>query len=218
MATLVFSAIGASLGAGFGGAVLGLSGAVIGRAIGVTVGRSIDQRLLGSGSEAVDVGRIDRLRLSRVSEGTPVPRIWGRMRVAGQIIWSTEFKEHVSRRGGGKGAPQPKMNEYSYSISLAIALCQGEILRVGRIWADGNEIAPTELNLRIYTGSETQLPDPRIEATEGAGKAPAFRGVTYVVIEDLDLTAYGNRVPQFSFEVIRAAEQPSDAGLPACPS
>ena len=214
MATLLLSAAGAAIGAGFGGTVLGLSGAVIGRAIGATIGRSIDQRILGGGSEAVEMGRIDRLRLTGASEGAPVAQVWGRMRIAGQVIWATQFQEHVARRGGGKGAPQPKVSEYGYSTSLAIALCDGEILKVGRIWADGNEIAPDDLNLRVYTGSETQGPDPRIEAVEGAGKAPAYRGIAYVVIEDLDLTAFGNRVPQFSFEVVRAAHTAPGAEPP----
>ncbi|NHB77962.1 baseplate multidomain protein megatron [Rhodobacter calidifons] len=209
MATLLLSAAGAAVGAGLGGSVLGLSGAVIGRAIGATIGRAIDQRVLGAGSEPVDVGRIERLRLTGAGEGAPIGRIWGRMRVAGQVIWATEFVETVRRRRTGKGAPKPKVNEYSYSVSLAIGLCEGEILRVGRIWADGNEISAQDLNLRVYTGSETQLPDPLIEAVEGNGRAPAYRGLAYVVIEDLELASYGNRVPQFSFEVVRAAQGPA---------
>ncbi|MFN4193622.1 MAG: host specificity protein, partial [Tabrizicola sp.] len=206
MATLLLSAAGAAVGAGFGGSVLGLSGAVIGRAIGATVGRAIDQRVLGVGSDPVDVGRIERLRLTGAGEGAPIGRIWGRMRVAGQVIWATEFVETVRRRRTGKGAPKPKVNEYTYSVSLAIGLCEGEILRVGRIWADGNEISALDLNMRVYPGSETQLPDPLIEAVEGAGLAPAYRGLAYVVIEGLELSSYGNRVPQFSFEVVRAAQ------------
>jgi hypothetical protein len=206
MATLLLSAAGAAVGAGFGGTVLGLSGAVIGRAIGATIGRAIDQRVLGAGSEPVDIGRLERLRLTGAGEGGAVGQIWGRMRVAGQVIWATEFVETVRRRRTGKGAPKPKVNEYSYSVSLAIALCEGEILRVGRIWADGNEISALDLNLRIYTGGEAQLPDPLIEAVEGGGRAPAYRGLAYVVVEDLELAAYGNRVPQFSFEVVRAAQ------------
>lgn len=209
MATLLLSAAGAMVGAGVGGTVLGLSGAVIGRAIGATIGRAIDQRILGGGSEPVDIGRIDRLRLTGASEGAPIGQIWGRMRVGGQVVWATEFTETVRRRRTGKGAPKPKVNEYSYSVSLAIGLCEGEILRVGRIWADGNEISALDLNLRIYSGAEDQLPDPLIEAVEGAGKAPAYRGLAYVVIEDLELAAYGNRVPQFSFEVVRAAQGPA---------
>ena len=154
-------------------------------------------------------GRLDRLRLTGAGEGGAIGQIWGRMRVAGQVIWATEFTETVRRRRTGKGAPKPKVNEYSYSLSLAIALCEGEILRVGRIWADGNEISALDLNLRVYQGSETQLPDPLIEAVEGSGKAPAYRGLAYVVIEDLELSPYGNRVPQFSFEVVRPAQGPA---------
>lgn len=205
MATLLLSAAGGAIGAGFGGTVLGLSGAVIGRAIGATVGRAIDQRILGGGSEPVDIGRIDRLRLTGAGEGGAIGQVWGRMRVGGQVIWATEFVETVRRQRTGKGAPKPKVNEYSYSVSLAIALCEGEILRVGRLWADGNEISPLDLNMRVYTGSEDQLPDPLIEAIE-IQEAPAYRGLAYVVIENLELSAYGNRVPQFSFEVVRAAQ------------
>lgn len=206
MATLLLSAAGAAVGAGFGGSVLGLSGAVIGRAIGATIGRAIDQRVLGAGSEPVDVGRIDRLRLTGAGEGGAIGQVWGRMRVGGQVIWATEFTETVRRRRSGKGTPKPKVNEYSYSVSLALALCEGEALRIGRIWADGNEISVLDLNLRFYPGSESQLPDPLIEAVEGAGKAPAYRGLAYVVIEDLELSPYGNRVPQFSLEVFRPAQ------------
>ncbi len=206
MATLLLSAAGAAIGSGFGGTLVGLSGAVIGRAVGATLGRAIDQRLMGVGSEAVDVGRVDRLRLTGAGEGASIPQVWGRVRLAGQMIWATEFLENVQRTRGGKGAPRPSVSQYSYSISVAIALCEGEILRVGRIWADGAEVAPDSLTLHVYTGSEDQVPDPRIEAVEGAGKAPAYRGIAYVVIEDLDLSPYGNRVPQFTFEVMRRAQ------------
>ncbi|PTV97133.1 putative tail protein [Rhodobacter aestuarii] len=206
MATLVLGAAGAALGAGFGGSVLGLSGAVIGRAVGATLGRVIDQRLLGAGSQAVETGRVERLRLTSASEGAPVGRLWGRMRVAGQVIWATRFAETATVQKSGKGSPRSTTTGYSYSVSLALALCEGEILRVGRIWADGSEIARDSLNLRIYTGGEDQLPDPKIAAVEGAEKAPAYRGIAYVVIEDLALGPYGNRVPQFTFEVVRAAQ------------
>lgn len=208
MATILLSAAGAAIGSGFGGSVLGLSGAVIGRAVGATIGRSIDQRILGSGSDPVEVGRVDRFRLSGVGYGTPIQEIWGRMRVAGEIIWASRFQEQRHTQvGGGKGAPRVTSNtaSFSYSVSLAIALCRGEALRVGRVWADGVEISPNSLNLRFYPGSESQLPDPKIEAVEGAGLAPSYRGIAYVVIEDLSLSRFGNRVPQFSFEVVRRA-------------
>lgn len=214
MATILLSAAGAAVGAGFGGAILGLSGAVIGRAIGATIGRVIDQRLLGSGSQAVETGRIDRFRLTGASEGSAVGLLWGRMRVSGQIIWATRFREQSRTSGGGKGAPtKPKVTEFSYTVSLAVALCEGQITRVGRVWADGVEIAPDEVTMRTYTGASDQLPDPKIEAVEGAGKVPAYRGTAYVVFEDLDIGRFGNRVPQFSFEVMRPAQGPGVDGV-----
>lgn len=201
MATLVLSAVGASVGASIGGGILGLSSAVIGRAVGAVAGSLIDQRILGGGAQPVETGRIDRFRVTGASEGAAMARLYGRMRVGGQVIWATKFMETSTQTRAGKG--QPKTTTFSYTTSLAIALCEGPINGIGRIWADGTEIAPTDLSLRLYHGHMDQLPDPRISAVEGADNTPAYRGTAYVVIEDLDLGPYGNRVPQFSFEVIR---------------
>ncbi|NBE08675.1 baseplate multidomain protein megatron [Paragemmobacter ruber] len=207
MATIILAAAGAFVGAGFGGTVLGLSGAVIGRAVGATVGRAIDQRLFGAGSEPVATGRLDRLRLMSSGFGGTLPMVWGRVRVGGQVIWAAPFTEMVSQSGGGgKGAPRPTVTSYSYGVSVAVALCEGVIQGVGRVWADGTEVDPARLGMRVYPGSETQLPDPKIAAVEGAAAAPAYRGTAYVVFEDLALAEYGNRVPQFTFEVIRPAQ------------
>ncbi len=196
MATLVLSAAGMALGGSVGGTVLGLSMATVGRAAGATLGRMIDQRLLGAGSEPVETGRVDRFRLTGASEGTAVAQVYGRMRVGGQIIWATRFQEHQSTTGsGGKGAgPQASVTEFSYSVSVAIALCEGEITHVGRVWADSVEVSPADLNMRLYHGSQTQEPDPKIVAVEGADNVPAYRGTAYVVLEDLDLSQFGNRI------------------------
>ncbi len=205
MATLLLSAAGAALGANVGGAMLGLSGMVIGRAVGATLGRVIDQRLLGGGSGAVETGRIDRLQVTGAGEGAAIPRVWGRVRLAGHVIWASQFQEIPGRSRRSKGGLGPRVTEESrYVVSVAIALCEGEIAGVGRIWAYGDEIARTEMNLRVYPGGADQLPDPKIAAVEG--DAPAYRGTAYVVIEDLDLGRWGNRMPSLSFEVIRAAQ------------
>ena len=208
MATVLLSAVGASIGGGFGGAFLGLSGAVIGRAVGATLGRAIDQRLLGGGSRAVETGRIDRLRLQTAGEGVPIPRIWGQMRLPGHAIWASPLLETRQTQGSGKGSPQPQVTEISYLLSIALSLCEGRILGVGRVWADGEEISRDDLQMRVYPGDEKQLPDPVIAAFEGED-APAYRGLAYVVIENLSLERWGNRMPQLQFEVTRAAQDGS---------
>ncbi|MGC1495647.1 MAG: glycoside hydrolase/phage tail family protein [Sulfitobacter sp.] len=211
MATILFSAAGAAVGGSIGGTLAGLSSVAIGRAVGATLGRVVDQRLLGQGGQAVETGKVDRFRLTKAGEGDPIAQLYGRMRIGGQVIWASDFQEVVTVSGGGKGSrPTPQTTEYSYAVSVAIALCEGEIVSVGRVWADGEEIAPDDLNMRVYAGTDDQLPDPVMEAIEGAGMVPAYRGTAYVVMEDLPLAQFGNRVPQFSFEVIR----PEQRGAP----
>jgi len=215
MATIALSAAGMALGGSIGGSVLGLSMATIGRAAGAAVGRRIDAQILGSGSEPVEIGRLDRFRLTGATEGADIPRLYGRMRVAGQVIWASQFLESSTTSGGsGKGSSPstPTTTTYSYTVSLAIALCEGEIGRIGRVWADGAEISPDALNMRVYPGTDDQMPDPKIAAVEGASYAPAYRGTAYVVLEDLALGQFGNRIPQLTFEVIRAPRQ-ERAGL-----
>ncbi|KIC08355.1 phage host specificity protein [Leisingera sp. ANG-M1] len=213
MATILLSAAGAAIGGTIGGGIAGLSSAVIGRAAGATLGRLIDERLLGSGSDPVETGKVDRFRLTQASEGAAEEQLYGRMRLGGQVIWSSRFLETASTSGGGggKGRPrQPQVTSYSYSVSLAIALCEGEIAHVSRVWADGEEVSPGDLCMTVYTGSADQLPDPVMEAIEGPGQVPAYRGAAYVVIENLELGRFGNRVPQFSFDVLRP-EQPESS-------
>ncbi|QPM89917.1 baseplate multidomain protein megatron [Pseudooceanicola algae] len=208
MATILLSAAGAAIGGSIGGSILGVSAAMAGRFAGAMVGRAIDQRIMGQGSAAVETGRVERFRLTGAGEGDSVARVYGRMRVAGQVIWASQFSEHSARSGGGggKGAPsQPSVTSYSYSVNLALALCEGEIASVGRVWADGAELETGSLSMRVYHGAADQLADPRMEAIEGPGQVPAYRGLAYVVFEDLDLTQFGSRIPQFSFEVIRPA-------------
>ena len=126
---------------------------------------------------------------------------FGRARVAGQIVWAANFKQKkvAVDTGGGKGGPN--VETYSYSLSFAVAVCEGPIDGFGQVWADGQALDMTGVVMRSYLGDETQTVDPVIEAIEGT--APAYRGVAYVVFEDLVLDTWGARPPELSFEVFR---------------
>ncbi len=132
--------------------------------------------------------------------------VFGRARVTGQMIWAARFLERHNKSGGGKGGP--KTVDYAYSLSFAVAICEGPIDGIGRVWADGRLMDQTGLAMRVYRGTMDQTPDPLIEAVEG--EAPAYRGTAYVVFEDLALAAFGDRAPQLSFEVFR---RPAGDGL-----
>ncbi len=214
MASLVLgiagSAIGPSLfGAGFSLFGATITGAEIGGALGALIGTELDN-LIAPGTHITRTSpRLSDINIQASVEGAPIPRVYGRMRVAGQLLWATRFKETViksQQSGGGKGGPPVTETEidYKYSISFAVGLCAGLVTKIGRVWADGNLIDISQFTTRFYAGDETQTFDPLIEEIEGAGNTPAYRGLAYIVFEDMDLTNFGNRIPQLNFEIIRS--------------
>lgn len=209
MATLVLGAVGTAIGGAFGGAILGFSGAAIGGFIGSTVGSVVDSWIVSSLApvQRIEGARLDTLRITSATEGAVIPRLYGRMRIGGNIIWATDFREETktTTQGGGKGGggSKVKTTEYLYYASFAVALCEGPITGIGRVWADGKAMDMTGVTWRWYPGNEAQTADPFIAAKMGAANTPAYRGTAYVVFEDLALATFGNRLPQLSFEVFR---------------
>ena len=196
MATLVLQAAGAAIGGLFGPV-----GAILGGAVGAAAGYAVDQTLFGRNIEGP---RLSDLSVQRSEEGTPIPRVYGRARLAGQVIWATRFQEVKQEEGGGKGGG-PTVTTYSYFANFAVGICEGPIARIGRVWADGEPIDLADVHHRIHLGGEDQPADSLIEAREGATGTPAYRGTAMVVFERLPIGDYGNRLPQLAFEVFRPA-------------
>ena len=217
MSTLVLSAVGQAAGSALGGPI----GGALGQALGAAGGGALDRALFGSRPKPqINIGpRLADLHVTASTEGAAISRVFGRVRVGGQIIWATKIKEvqkveKVKSAGGKGGGGQKQFNvTYSYSVSVAIALCEGPIVAVGQVYADGKPIALAAYGARVYLGDEAQGPDPKIAAIEGADNAPAYRGLAYIVFEDLPLAGFGNRVPVLTAEVIRRA--PNASGRPA---
>ena len=192
MATLVLTAVGTLVGGPIGGA------------IGSIIGQQIDKRLFAP--KGRQGPRLGELAVQSSAYGSVIPKLFGTSRVAGTVIWATDLKETKRKVSNGKG--QPKSTVYSYSASFAVALSARRVVRIGRIWADGNLLRgaagdfKTETGFRLHDGAEGQNVDPLIASAEGIGTTPAYRGLAYVVFEDFQLGDYGNRVPALSFEVI----------------
>lgn len=202
MAQLLISAAGAAIGFAIGGPM----GAQIGWGVGGLIGSS-----MGAGS--VDGPRLTDTKVQISSYGAALPRTWGGVRVAGNVIWALPLTETASEQGGKGG---PSVTTYSYAGTFAVAIAEGVVPGVRRIWADTKLVydirpdATPEAQAEsavfgqffvFYSGSEDQLPDPTIEAAKGVGEVPAYRGTAYVVFTDLPLADYGNRIPNFSFEL-----------------
>ncbi|MHA1127327.1 MAG: baseplate multidomain protein megatron [Alphaproteobacteria bacterium] len=216
MASILLASAGAAIGGSIGGAVLGVSAMTIGGAIGSFAGSMVDSWIISSlaPGQRIEGQRLDNLQITTSTEGAIIPRIYGRMRIGGNIIWATDFSETVNTttQGGGKGGGSTiTTTAYLYSASFAVALCEGPISGIGRIWADGKPLDLSGVTWRLYTGDEAQQPDPFIEAKMGAGNAPAYRGTACVMFEELPLEQFGNRIPQLSFEVFRPINDPDTA-------
>ncbi|RZJ82131.1 MAG: hypothetical protein EON88_30480, partial [Brevundimonas sp.] len=191
--------------------ILGAVGAAVGGPLGATIGgmlgRALDQRAIAGLEPARQRGpRLEAIRIQGTAEGAPLACVFGRARVTGQVIWAARFLESRKTRSASKGGPRTV--EYGYSLSFAVALCEGEIDGIGRVWADGQPMDGSGVAMRVHRGRPEQAPDPLIETVEG--QAPAYRGVAYVVFEDLPLGPFGNRLPQLAFEVFRRPR----AGVP----
>ncbi len=169
----------------------------------------LDQKLFGKTTEFKQEGpRLDDLKLQASTYGSAIPQVYGTVRIAGNIIWGTNFVEHVKTetsssggKGGGGGGSSTTTTTYSYSVSYAVAICKGPIVRVVRAWADGTELDLTRVTHTVYTGSESQMPDSFIEGLEGAGNVPAYRGIAYIVFKNFYTDDYGRRIPNLTFEV-----------------
>ena len=192
---------------------LGVRTASVLGAIGTTVlGRSLEVAATSLISRSVNQAfarrpagpRLTELHLQGSSEGAPIPLLFGRARLAGQVIWAAPFQEADGRGGGKSGSGQG-----SYTVSFAVGLCQGVVRRIGRVWANGRPLDLAGFTWRLHRGAEDQPPDPLIAAAEGAD-APAYRGLAYVVFEDFPLDEFGATLPQLSFEVQR---EPAATGL-----
>ena len=193
MATLALSLAGQFAGGLVGGPI----GATVGRALGALAGSAVDGWLFGEKREQ----RAFDVRLGGSVEGAAIPRLYGWGRLSGNIVWARELERLGGETAGAKGTGQ--QDEDEIGASFAIGFCEGQVARLGRVWADGQLLDLRGINYRFYSGSDGQMPDGLIEATQGTGNAPAYRGLCYMVFENLPISRFGNRIPEISAELCR---------------
>lgn len=192
-----------------------------------TAGKLVDSKLFGGSGKTSGVTgpQLSDLSVQTSTYGKMIPVLYGESRIAGNVIWARPMKEiattTTTSSGGGKGggggsSAKQSRTDFSYFTTMAIAICEGEIDEILRVWADAKVIDPKDFSgsYKLYKGTETQLPDPVIESFEGAGNVPAYRGISYVVIEDFPLADFGNRIPNFTFEVKRRSLSSSPSETP----
>ncbi len=205
MASVVLRSAGAAVGNAF---MPGIGGALFGTLAG-SLGGMIDSKL-GLGT-TVTGPRLENLSVQDSRYGAGIPIIYGNARVAGNVIWSTDLIETQHNTSvGGKGGGSSGVSEttYTYSTHCAVGICAGPIAAINTIWADSTIIYQSGIwssgifdNVTIYTGNAGQMPDAFMQSILGAGNVPGYQNLAYIVFDNLQLSNFGNRLPNLTFEI-----------------
>lgn len=203
------------------GAAAGMAGAWQGMMVGGMVQNILDPPR-GPHSEGP---RLTDLTQQISTYGASVSRTYGTFPVMGNVFWieNNRLKEvatTTSQGGKGGGGGAATQTTYSYYGTFAVGLCEGPIAGVWRIWIGANllydagssDIGAIQASneaanfFKLYLGTDTQLPDARMQATLGVANTPAYRGLAFIVFYDLPLASYGNSIAgaQVRVEVVRA--------------
>lgn len=216
MAVLAIAGVGAAIGAGAGiAANLAIAGVLSAASIGFSIG-TLAGNLLFPQKTTQEGARLGDLSVTSSAFGAVRPIGYGKIRVAGNVIWAAQIREQkATQNQGGKGGPQVSSTTYSYYGTFALALCEGPAAAVLRIWADSklvydatsgsDTIQKPGFNFRFYPGDETQVADSIIEADKGVGNVPGYSGTCYLVFDAIPLADYGNRLPNITAEVAFSA-------------
>lgn len=147
--------------------------------------------------------------------GVPIPRGWGLASTAAQMIHDSGLIEHRHENGG---SGQPTVVTYTYSWTGACSFGAGPG-RIRRLWCDGKAVYDsTGISdttsakgwvIRVYGGDENQTPDSALEALEGVGNVPAYRGLIYCVFDDVALDNFGQHRPSIIKAEIAFGDQVS---------
>lgn len=89
----------------------------------------------------IEKGKNEDIRIMGSDYGAYIPRIWGRVRLAPNLIYSTGIRvvrrETTQGGGGGKGGPPPqRVIEYSYFTTIQLLVCANQIESINKIWAN----------------------------------------------------------------------------------
>lgn len=142
-------------------------------------------------------------QINTASYGEVVPEILGTTRVSGNIIDYDDFTAHehksTTRTGKGGGAKHTNIT-YTYSVAAAIALCEGPIAGIGKVWRDKEiyDYPNEKIELTLFNGDVAQAPWPYM-LSKHPEKALPYSGLAYMA-GVVDLGERGS-LPQYNFEV-----------------
>nr|DAX55067.1 MAG TPA: tail protein [Caudoviricetes sp.] len=151
--------------------------------------------------------RILSLQVQQSSQGLTLPVVYGRARVAGNLIWYGDFTtietKTTTRQGGkGGGGVQQEDTSYTYEAAVMMALCEGEIKGIGRIWRDKEKFESlSQLRLNLAKGGDEQPTWTHLQQPKHQAQAINYSGTAYIYSPNYELTKSA-QIYSHNFEVI----------------
>src|SRR6516165_4990569 len=160
----------------------------------------------GGGSNAKQQRAVGSLQFQTAQAGGVIPLIYGTTKVSPNLLDYDDFTATPSKQAGGKGkgggGGKGGGQQYMYSASFIMGICQGPIAGFGLAWWDKNIGLVTRLQSisSINLGSDGQTIDPYWASAHPA-KAIGYSGTANIVFATYQL---GNTatLPNFNFEVL----------------
>jgi len=161
--------------------------------------------ILGGGSNAKQPKAVGSLQFQTSQQGGVIPLVYGTTRMTGNLLDYDDFTATPSSKtggkgkggGGGKGGGQ----QYTYSASFIMGMCQGPIAGMGIVWWDKNITTLSALTglSTINLGEDSQAADP-FWVSNHPTKALSYSGTANFTCNNYQL-GYTATLPNFSVEV-----------------
>lgn len=138
------------------------------------------------------------LQLQSSSSSVAVTLAFGKTRLGPNLIWYGDFKSHKKKQKVGKGGGS--VTSYTYSASLMLALCQGEINNVFKVYRNNERFTTfSKLGFSLFKGTNPQSPWGYL-TSKHPSQAYSYPGTSYLAASNYDLGQSAS-LPQHSFEV-----------------
>lgn len=157
--------------------------------------------LFGGGhkSAAQTPTRAMGIDLQGAQYGAPMPVLFGRNKLAGNVIWYDEFKAiaHTQKQQGGKGGGGggQTSTSYTYSVSYLLGLHEG-VGNVVNVYDGSSVRSLSSVGGLAFTGTQGQAPWSHLSGDAALG----YSGTVLVAFQNKDLGSSAS-LPNYNFEV-----------------
>ncbi|HJS33216.1 MAG TPA: phage tail protein [Alphaproteobacteria bacterium] len=145
---------------------------------------------------------LNSIRVQSSVYGLAIPIVYGQQRVGANLIWYGDFVATAHESGGGGkggGGGGGEQTTHTYSAAVALALCEGPVGGIARVWQDKSATTLGSLNLALFNGAPQQPAWGHL-VTRHPEAAIGYEGVAYVASPSYFLGDNPD-LPNHNFEV-----------------